>query len=312
MLKENFYGFDPDTNYKIVIMKDDNFIINVTELGEIKKSRFTEICDYLETKFGDKYVFHSGANHIELKYKNKKFMWKHTNNDAFVIEWHYDKKKDAPTLSDIDICRLTGIPQMTFVQWKKREPRDWRYVLYNMLKNMSENEICASIEKYKKINTNKEIVKRIGEALNSFDLKAFAFANNSLLNSQDIYEILSGKKDLDIRTLQICAEELRCDLDWLMTGVISIEREMKIHFPDYSNLPAAFLGTVAESIRLVEDAYGNLTRTQIVSSISYLYKFKKEFLKNQYKNTPQEKFENFKLLIIKYLNLPNLNTQFLA
>lgn len=312
MIRENFYGFDPDTNYKIVIIKDDNFVINIAELGEIKKTRYTEICEYLQNKFGNKYIFHSGSNYIELKYNNKKSIWRHTNSDAFVIEWHYDKKKDNSTLSDIDICRLIGIPQMTFVQWKKRESRDWRYVLYNMLKNMSENEICSSIEKYEKINTNKKIVERINEALNSFDSKAFAFANNSALNSQDIYEILSGKKDLDTKTLQICAKELRCDLDWLFTGAISIEREMKIHFSDYFQLPAAFLGTVAESIMLVENIYGNLTRTQIVSSISYLYKFKEEFLKNQYKGSAQEKFETYKTLIIEHLNLPNFNAQSLT
>lgn len=53
-------------------------------------------------------------------------------------------------LTDIAICRLLNIPQMTFKEWKKKEPSDWRYVVYHFFKNMSQNEIKMVLNRNKR------------------------------------------------------------------------------------------------------------------------------------------------------------------
>lgn len=53
-------------------------------------------------------------------------------------------------LTDIDICRLLNIPQMTFKEWKKKNKDDWRYTVYHFFKNMSQNEIKMVLNRNKR------------------------------------------------------------------------------------------------------------------------------------------------------------------
>ena len=93
MVRTSIYGIEPqDKNYKIYIIKDDDFpAIDIAKLGKIERARMYEIFDYLKAEYGDKYSYHCGANHIELKYKDRKFDGRHESNDAFVIEWRFEK-----------------------------------------------------------------------------------------------------------------------------------------------------------------------------------------------------------------------------
>ncbi|WDL70866.1 hypothetical protein [Helicobacter winghamensis] len=42
-------------------------------------------------------------------------------------------------LSDTRISQITSIPLITISQWKKREPNDYRYKLYKLLKTSDES-----------------------------------------------------------------------------------------------------------------------------------------------------------------------------
>ena len=57
--------------------------------------------------------------------------------------------KQTKSLTDIAICRLLNIPQMTFKEWKKAEKDNWRYIVYHFFKNMSEEEIKLILDRNK-------------------------------------------------------------------------------------------------------------------------------------------------------------------
>ena len=59
--------------------------------------------------------------------------------------------RNNKALTDIAICRLLNIPQMTFKDWKKAEKDNWRYIVYNFFKNMSEDEIKLILDRNKKL-----------------------------------------------------------------------------------------------------------------------------------------------------------------
>ena len=44
-------------------------------------------------------------------------------------------------ISDVKIKDIVGIPISTLQDWKQKERDDYRRVLYDMLKNMSEEEL---------------------------------------------------------------------------------------------------------------------------------------------------------------------------
>ena len=59
--------------------------------------------------------------------------------------------RNEKPLTDIAICRLLNIPQMTFQEWKKTEKDNWRNIVYNFFKNMSESEIKLILDRNKKL-----------------------------------------------------------------------------------------------------------------------------------------------------------------
>lgn len=54
-------------------------------------------------------------------------------------------------LKDIDISRLLNIPQSNLREWKKKENDNWRFKIYTILKNMSEEEIRLVLNRNKSL-----------------------------------------------------------------------------------------------------------------------------------------------------------------
>ena len=50
-------------------------------------------------------------------------------------------------ISDVRIRDIVGIPVTTLQDWKKKDRSDYRRVLYDMLKNMSEEELKDRVSK---------------------------------------------------------------------------------------------------------------------------------------------------------------------
>ena len=50
-------------------------------------------------------------------------------------------------ISDVKIKDIVGIPISTLQDWKQKERDDYRRVLYDMLKNMSEEELKEKVIK---------------------------------------------------------------------------------------------------------------------------------------------------------------------
>lgn len=49
-------------------------------------------------------------------------------------------------ISDVKIKDIVGIPISTLQDWKQKERDDYRRVLYDMLKNMSEDELKDKVK----------------------------------------------------------------------------------------------------------------------------------------------------------------------
>ena len=48
-------------------------------------------------------------------------------------------------ISDVKIEKIVGVPNTTLRDWKKKDRSDYRRVLYDMLKNMSEEELKEKV-----------------------------------------------------------------------------------------------------------------------------------------------------------------------
>lgn len=88
MIKENFYGIDPQTHEDIYIIKDDDkILVEWGKIRPIERNRSDEISAYLKSEFGKDFKFHEGDNHIELKDMK-------TNEDVFIIEWRFKSREN--------------------------------------------------------------------------------------------------------------------------------------------------------------------------------------------------------------------------
>ena len=50
-------------------------------------------------------------------------------------------------ISDVKIEKIVGVPNTTLRDWKKKDRSDYRRVLYDMLKNMSEEELKEKVSR---------------------------------------------------------------------------------------------------------------------------------------------------------------------
>ena len=48
-------------------------------------------------------------------------------------------------ISDVKIEKIVGVPNTTLRDWKKKDRSDYRRILYDMLKNMSEEELKEKV-----------------------------------------------------------------------------------------------------------------------------------------------------------------------
>ena len=119
--------------------------------------------------------------------------------------------KPEKPLTDIAICRLLNIPQMTFKEWKKKNKDDWRYVVYQFFKNMSEDEIRSILNKIGDVKENLEAhIKKNFRNYSELDSYFLGIIGQVMYNESEdfgsLYDRLTTLQ-LDAALLYICQKQ---------------------------------------------------------------------------------------------------------
>ena len=119
--------------------------------------------------------------------------------------------KPEKPLTDIAICRLLNIPQMTFKEWKKKNKDDWRYVVYQFFKNMSEDEIRSILNKIGDVKENLEAhIKKNFPNYSELDSYFLGIIGQVMYNESEdfgsLYDRLTTLQ-LDAALLYICQKQ---------------------------------------------------------------------------------------------------------
>lgn len=119
--------------------------------------------------------------------------------------------KPEKPLTDIAICRLLNIPQMTFKEWKKKNKDDWRYVVYQFFKNMSEDEIRSILNRIGDVKENLEAhIKKNFPNYSELDSYFLGIIGQVMYNESEdfgsLYDRLTALQ-LDAALLYICQKQ---------------------------------------------------------------------------------------------------------
>ena len=127
--------------------------------------------------------------------------------------------KPEKPLTDIAICRLLNIPQMTFKEWKKKNKDDWRYVVYQFFKNMSEDEIRSILNRIGDVKENLEAhIKKNFPNYSELDSYFLGIIGQVMYNESEdfgsLYDRLTALQ-LDAALLYICQKQAEIEYKYI-------------------------------------------------------------------------------------------------